>query len=178
MATDWLKLENRIRATPLDLLRQGVEQRSWEAIDAAFTMLTGEPVHTSNLIHTELPETPAEIEANTPVTAGDLEELPQPELAQQVKNFGQKQKVIKKNFTNKFVDNEGDATEDKSFNPANMAAKAAEHARNTRPTMKLIDAKCTNCGTVERVHPELVLTRHIDKDHTMRYLCNSCSKGK
>lgn len=41
MKTDWLKLENRIKATPLDLLKQGIEQGQWEAVCAAYTMLTG-----------------------------------------------------------------------------------------------------------------------------------------
>lgn len=41
MKIDWLKLENRIKATPLDLLKQGIEQGQWEAVCAAYTMLTG-----------------------------------------------------------------------------------------------------------------------------------------
>jgi hypothetical protein len=39
---DWLKPENRIRATPLDLFKQGVRTRNWQAIDAAYVMFTGE----------------------------------------------------------------------------------------------------------------------------------------
>ena len=38
---DFLKIENRIRATPLDLLKQGIERGQWEAVNAAYTMLTG-----------------------------------------------------------------------------------------------------------------------------------------
>jgi hypothetical protein len=41
---DWLKLENRIRATPLDLLGQGLENGQWEAVSLCYTMLTGKVI--------------------------------------------------------------------------------------------------------------------------------------
>lgn len=39
---DWLAQENRIRATPLNLLKQGIEQQQWEAITLAYFILSGE----------------------------------------------------------------------------------------------------------------------------------------
>lgn len=39
---DWLEPTNRFRATPLDLLKQGIERKQWEAVQACYTMLTGE----------------------------------------------------------------------------------------------------------------------------------------
>lgn len=47
---DWLLPANRFRATPMDLLRQGLESGSWEAVSAAFLAITGEKI---------LPQTPS-----------------------------------------------------------------------------------------------------------------------
>jgi hypothetical protein len=45
---DWLKPENRLRATPLDLLKQGVSTQNWEAVAVAYLMLTGEKLKVGN----------------------------------------------------------------------------------------------------------------------------------
>src|SRR5438477_11898580 len=39
---NYLIPENRFRATPMDLLKQGLHNRSWEAIEACYVMLGGE----------------------------------------------------------------------------------------------------------------------------------------
>lgn len=52
---DWLKIENRIRATPLDLLKQGIERGQWEAVCASYTMLTGVVLPPPQLILVEGP---------------------------------------------------------------------------------------------------------------------------
>jgi hypothetical protein len=39
---DWLEPANRFRATPMDLLKQGIVRRQWAAVEACYLMLTGE----------------------------------------------------------------------------------------------------------------------------------------
>jgi hypothetical protein len=43
---DFLKPENRFNATPMDLLRQGILRKQWNAVEACYLMLTGEQLHT------------------------------------------------------------------------------------------------------------------------------------
>lgn len=43
---DFLKPENRFNATPMDLLRQGILRKQWNAVEACYLMLTGEQLYT------------------------------------------------------------------------------------------------------------------------------------
>lgn len=87
MVTDWLKLENRLKATPLDLLKQGVTNRQWEAVDAAYTMLTGLPVFRQATL-LEVAELPVATAADK-LQAGSIQELQ--EAAQQLQESDKKE---------------------------------------------------------------------------------------
>jgi hypothetical protein len=185
--TDWLKPENRLKATPLDLFRQGVVNRQWEAIDAAWVMLTGEPVFPTSTIvpvsESKKRGRPAkqksvspEISVPTPDTLIDIIHMePEEESVHKIgtdgkiRNFGRKSSVGTHIKANSFTD---DLTLE-----ANEIKLSKEHGvpRKTprRSPSKPIAVKCSNCGKTEKVDPVLAI-RSLPGGYKMKYKCNDC----
>lgn len=196
---DWLKLENRIRATPLDLLKQGVYNRQWAAVDAAFTMLTGLPVFPTQQITEPLPS-PAEPEEKTYFPKNGVIAVPHVETTVEIKDEeeedidededeeedngyefrGKKTRLLTrtspvnvKGIPNKFVDDGVEAKEDLALMP--KPEVMAKRHKKRRTEYKTVKVKCHKCGTVEKVDPILAPSTLNKGKYKMRYVCNDCS---
>lgn len=198
--TDWLKLENRIRATPLDLLKQGVHNRQWEAVDAAYTMLTGETVFPSspspakektneyNTVEEEI----SEDEENEEVIEKeneddrdedeidddeegdeDAEEGIHKHRQNKIRVATGSQPVNVKGKKNTYKDDGVEAEADLKLMPS--PEKIANLKTKRRPTYTKVKVKCSKCGTIEKVDPILAPQRLANGKYKMRYVCNDCS---
>jgi DNA-directed RNA polymerase subunit M/transcription elongation factor TFIIS len=182
MGTDWLKPENRIRATPLDLLRQGLEEQNWEAVSVCYLMLTGEKIGRSvEASPVELePELETETEEITPEeeteTEDDVDEI---SGVRSINTGGSnvirtRTSKVGGNFKNTFQPNLTEESADIKFNPPKEVIEKRLKTRHKRAPTKDVEIQCSKCGKSELVDP-ILARRKIDKNYTMPYKCNTCS---
>lgn len=199
---DWLEPANRFRATPMDLLKQGLERQQWQAVAACYTMLTGEviqvvkedPVHKQEEVASvEEPEEYEDDEEDTAAEAGlslagpasvdddeendldnDDEEDYDDEDEPRAKNkiMTRTTRVGTEKRKNQFVDNQIDAMDDVKFMPKPDVLR--KRVKRHRNAYEKIKVVCSGCGVKEKVDPMLV-PRKIDARYTPKYKCNSCS---
>jgi hypothetical protein len=184
MEIDYLKPENRIRATPLDLLKQGISTRSWEAIDAAYVMLTGESI--LGILKAKVsPEPQSKPKRGRPKKAKvepvEVEVAPEAAPAPAnnngvhiinptgVKNFGRSTAVSKDKRENKFVD-------DKSVAPNEIDLKPCPRKTPRRPPIPMVSVRCSECGKKEEVDP-ILAKRRLTTKYSAKYKCNDCIVG-
>jgi hypothetical protein len=190
---DWMKPENRFKATPMDLLKQGLEDGNWEAVSAAYLSLTGDKIVVG--------ETPKKkrgrpSKKTAPKPEPEVEELVEEEvdeyfpeegieLRERIKKYNEddvtrtrskiKTKTCKAGttkFVNKFIDDQTEALDDLKFNPTKEAL--AKIKIKQRPPHKMIRITCSRCGKQEKADP-IIANRRLDKDYSAPVLCNSCS---
>jgi hypothetical protein len=204
--TNWLLLENRIRATPLNLLEQGLTERNWECISVMYTMLTGQPAPNketceqlvtaiANGYPVALPQRPLITDSPSPLedTAPPPAKKAKPKQEEEddedddddeEEEEPKPQKKKKSRFDKvKKVNVEG---EENRFVDDGMAAVedlkfmpkdiSPEKLRQRRPDYKKVKVRCKKCGTCERVDPMLA-PKSIERNYKMRYVCNTCSSG-
>src|SRR4051794_2531940 len=77
---DWLKPENRFRATSMDLFRQGLRTQNWEAIAAAYLMLTGEKIEVArrDAVEISVPSEKEQIVLLQPDSPEPIQVMPEP----------------------------------------------------------------------------------------------------
>lgn len=77
---DFMKPENRFRATPMDLFKQGLRTQNWEAIAAAYLMLTGEKIeaHKHNDVDIFVPSEKEQQVLLQPNTPEPIQVMPEP----------------------------------------------------------------------------------------------------
>lgn len=183
---NWLLPENRINATPLLLLKQGLQKGQWEAVTMAYMILTGDKIvpPKDEYEPVELIQPPKEekvVEISIPVVEDDIlpeayplevyeEELEEegvhrrpgvsriPSSSTQVNVKGQK---------NRFVDLLKDEVGDKIKYPDKVKIKH-------RPGHRMIECTCHNCHKTEQVDM-LLAPKKLDKEYTTFYKCNDCS---
>ena len=141
-------------ATPIELIRQGLTEKSWQKVADGFQMMTGENFNLSEQ---------SSIEAENE-TEGEAEDFGSSVIKTRTIKAG------RNHGKNKFVDDVNVHPEDLEFMPKDP--KKIKHTR--RPETKLVDVTCKRCGKQEKVD-RVLAARNIGENYTMRYLCNSCS---
>lgn len=189
---DFLKPENRLKATPLDLLKQGIRNRQWEAIDAAYVMLTGEvaPITQSEAVKPKRSRQ-RKVQAE-PVVATVIEEPSQPQSQPQVETAGlpsdcvttatkgkhkllsRKQSVLDRPHTNKWKDDLSEAVDE----IVKDRKVSSEILNNRRPDMPWLKVRCSECRDVFEVEPgSLPHGGRLTKRYKMKWKCNDCVIG-
>jgi hypothetical protein len=194
--TDWLKLENRIRATPIDLLRQGLRTQNWECVRLCHLMLTGEniiagmtvPAPTQEEVIQPVKRKRGRPRKNQQVIAKQEEvvdnslppdeytECTAPAMGKDGKNklFTRASQHDTRPHPNTFVDDETLETQDIIKDrqvPASLL-------NNQRPPVQFFKVRCSNCGKVDKLEPgSLPYGLKLTKGYTMQYRCNSCIVG-
>ena len=96
-----------------------------------------------------------------------LTDVQQNNFVTQPKNSRNKRKIVFKNTWN------DDKTECFDEEDARLKKITKPSARN-RPTVKMVDVKCNNCGKIEKVHP---IHAPIGEGRSL-YVCNKCIRNK
>lgn len=204
---DWLKPENRFRATPMDLFKQGLRTQNWEAVSAAYLMFTGEKIEVGRheAVPTEkeqteppkpkrkrgrprknlLPETPPVATLPTPVKAEDATPASIDPLYSDcvapAKAPGSAEKIFTKSRQHDCRPHPNEFNDDGTEAPDEIVKERnvpAAILNAKRPPVKNVRVRCQQCGKVEDIDPSLVpYGLRLTKDYTMRYICNSCVVG-
>jgi hypothetical protein len=188
---DFLKPENRLRATPLDLLKQGIVQREWEAIDAGYVMLTGQPIPAQSndvkpllqkMNETVKPKAkrgrPRKVKVEEPHVNNEISMqmgVPSDCVAPATNGKHQvpsrRQAITERRHTNKWKD-DGSEAADEIVKDRQVPAAILN---NRRPDMPWIKIRCTECGKVEP--GSWPGGGKLTKSYTMKYKCNTCACG-
>jgi hypothetical protein len=193
---DLLKLENRVHATPLGLLKQGLVRKQWEAVSLAYMMLTGEkieveyePVEIVNAnayaehvikngrsedTYREPEDKDEEIFIDNEPEPEEDEDEESPKSTRGSKTLARRAKIETRDRKNKYIDKQIVAMEDISFLPKNK--EIIKELETKRPPAAKIAVVCKECGKREKIDPSLGPVR-LDKSYRTRYLCNQCAIG-
>lgn len=194
---DWMLPENRIKTTPLLLLKQGLEQGRWDAISFAYMILTGDKINvpeqktdiTIPTIYNKLVENIKDIVSEEMLDFADdnsfinpkevIEELP-PQTYDDEGLFtnkkvetiikGKTKKVNVKGNKNKFIDDPEEASEDNSFLPKDLSKVKKI---GIRPPHGMVKCTCRQCHKEEMVDAELA-PKMLDQKYRTSYKCNDC----
>jgi hypothetical protein len=191
---DWLKPENRFRATPIDLLRQGLQTQNWEAINACYLALTGEKI-TAKIQNVETSiEVPTKRKRGRPKkvksisTEDKKEDTPKgipdylADCVAPAQDPNQPKKVYAKakthdinpaSHTNQFIDDGNIATQE-IIKDRKVPTSLLEAARQPVQFFKI---KCAGCGKKDVVDDVTVAFLKLPENYNMRYLCNNCASG-
>ena len=201
---DWLAPENRIRATPLDLLRQGINKENWEAVSVCYLMLTGEK------LTIPIKPGPSDGQKHETTTTNEVvkrkrgrskktEASPEPEPQNFIDNHTptyvptqfadcvapattkSSNKLYAKASTHDCRPHPNNFVDDSSIAAGEIVKNRKvpdEILNNHRPPMKEVTARCSSCGKVEKLEPGLLpYGFRLTKNYTMSYRCNDCIVG-
>ncbi len=201
---DWLKPENRFKATPMDLFKQGLLQENWEAVRAAYMMLTGdkiEPVKKSGtIINFPVPENTAiTLEAKPPIkfipaevpqdvldkatapekTSEAIEKVAStpPDLSSCVAPAKAKDNKRKTKFFKHNTNPRKLIWEDKGdLSPEEIVKNRTvpKELLDTRPPAPFVKVRCASCGKVEQVEAAFAASLRLTSKYQMKYKCNDC----
>jgi hypothetical protein len=199
---DWLAPENRFRATPMDLLRQGLNKGDWNAVSACYLMLTGEKLSPSVKFTTG--DIQASVDLAKPKVEPPKRKRGRPKKTKQedvivqekqpspvydafadcvapARASGKDGKVYTKATThdcrphpNTWSD-DGNIAQNEIIKNREVPESILQAKRNPWPEVKI---RCSSCGTTDKVEAGLVPNGlRLTKNYSMSYRCNDCIIG-
>jgi hypothetical protein len=192
---DYMKPENRFKATPMDLFKQGLRTQNWEAIATAYLMLTGEKIetHKHNDVDIFVPSEKEQQILLQPNTPEPIQVMPEPQPqpapvlgvpADCVTTAMDPTKKLKRftKATQHDCSPRQSTWKDDKVEAANEIIEdrkvPAEILEAQRPPVPMTKVRCKDCGRIDLLEPgQLPFGLRLTPEYRMRYLCNDCCVG-